>query len=90
MGSKSTEKYERSRQKVANFINANSSKEIIFTSGATESLNLLAHSLGNDINSGDEILISEMEHHSNIIPWQQLAKELVQKFNSSLSHPMVN
>ena len=74
LGSKSTEKYERSRQKVANFINANSSKEIIFTSGATESLNLLAHSLGMNFSSGDEILISEMEHHSNIIPWQQLAK----------------
>ena len=74
LGSKSTEKYEKSRQKVANFINANSSKEIIFTSGATESLNLLAHSLGINFSSGDEILISEMEHHSNIIPWQQLAK----------------
>ena len=74
LGSISTEKYERARNKVANFIGANSSKEIIFTSGATESLNLLAHSLGMNLNSKDEILISEMEHHSNIIPWQQLSK----------------
>jgi len=74
LGAKATEKYEGARKKISAFIGANSSKEIIFTSGATESLNLLAYSLGNDINSGDEILISEMEHHSNIIPWQQLAK----------------
>jgi len=74
LGAKATEKYEGARKKISAFIGANSSKEIIFTSGATESLNLLAYSLGNDINPGDEILISEMEHHSNIIPWQQLAK----------------
>ena len=74
LGSISTEKYEKARNKVANFIGANSSKEIIFTSGATESLNLLAYSLGMNLNSKDEILISEMEHHSNIIPWQQLSK----------------
>ena len=74
LGAKATEEYEGARKKISGFIGANSHKEIIFTSGATESLNLLAHSLGNDINPGDEILISEMEHHSNIIPWQQLAK----------------
>jgi len=74
LGAKATEKYEGARKKISSFIGANSSKEIIFTSGATESLNLLAYSLGNDIHPGDEILISEMEHHSNIIPWQQLAK----------------
>ena len=74
LGAKATEKYEGARKKISAFIGANSSNEIIFTSGATESLNLLAYSLGNDINPGDEILISEMEHHSNIIPWQQLAK----------------
>ena len=74
LGSISTEKYEKARNKVANFIGANSSKEIIFTSGATESINLLAYSLGMNLNSKDEILISEMEHHSNIIPWQQLSK----------------
>ena len=74
LGAKATEKYEGARKKISAFIGVNSSKEIIFTSGATESLNLLAYSLGNDIHPGDEILISEMEHHSNIIPWQQLAK----------------
>ncbi len=74
LGAKATEEYEKSRKKIANFIGADSEKEIIFTSGATESLNLLAYSLSSDLNPEDEILISEMEHHSNIIPWQQLAK----------------
>jgi cysteine desulfurase/selenocysteine lyase len=73
LGSEATERFENSRKKVANFINANS-KEIIFTSGTTESINLLARSLGNTLKSGDEILISEMEHHSNIVPWQLAAK----------------
>ena len=74
LGTEATEKYEDSRKKIANFIGAHSEKEIIFTSGATESLNLLAYSLSSDLGPEDEILISEMEHHSNIIPWQQLAK----------------
>tara|TARA_B100000809_G_scaffold71516_1_gene69102 strand:- start:2161 stop:3357 length:1197 start_codon:yes stop_codon:yes gene_type:complete len=73
LGSEATERFETSRKKVANFIGAHS-KEIIFTSGTTESINLLAHSLGNILKSGDEILISEMEHHSNIVPWQMAAK----------------
>ena len=75
LGAKATEKYEGARKKISAFIGANSSNEIIFTSGATESLNLLAYSLGNDINPGDEILISEMEHHSNIVPWQMLCEK---------------
>ena len=74
LGTEATEKYEDSRKKIANFIGADSEKEIIFTSGATESLNLLAYSLSSDLCPEDEILISEMEHHSNIIPWQRLAK----------------
>ena len=74
LGTEATEKYEDSRKKIANFIGAHSEKEIIFTSGATESLNLLAYSLSSDLGPEDEILISEMEHHSNIIPWQRLAK----------------
>jgi len=74
LGSESTERFENSRTKVADFINSNSAKEIIFTSGTTESINLLARSLGNILNSGDEILISEMEHHSNIVPWQLTAE----------------
>ena len=73
LGSEATERFETSRKKVANFIGAHS-KEIIFTSGTTESINLLAHSLGNILKPGDEILISEMEHHSNIVPWQMAAK----------------
>lgn len=74
LGSESTELYESSRELVAKFINANSSKEIIFTSGATASINLLAYSIGSQLKEGDEILISHMEHHANIVPWQQLVK----------------
>ena len=65
--------YDQARDIVADFINANAS-EIIFTSGTTASINLVAQSMGDsNINSGDEILITQMEHHSNLIPWQQLA-----------------
>ena len=74
LGSESTERFENSRTKVADFINSNSAKEIIFTSGTTESINLLARSVGNTLRPGDEILISEMEHHSNIVPWQLTAE----------------
>lgn len=65
--------YDQSRGVVADFINADI-KEIIFTSGATASINLVAQSWGeSNINSSDEILITQMEHHSNLVPWQQLA-----------------
>ena len=74
LGSESTERFENSRTKVADFINSNSAKEIIFTSGTTEAINLLARSLGDTLKPGDEILISEMEHHSNIVPWQLAAQ----------------
>jgi cysteine desulfurase/selenocysteine lyase len=74
LGNKSTKLYEDARKKVSVFINAYSEKEIIFTSGATESLNLLAYSLSKKLQKDDEILISEMEHHSNIVPWQLIAK----------------
>ncbi|MEC9050045.1 MAG: aminotransferase class V-fold PLP-dependent enzyme, partial [Candidatus Neomarinimicrobiota bacterium] len=74
LGSKATERFENSRKKVAKYIGANYEKEIVFTSGTTESINLLAHSIGNTLKSGDEILISEMEHHSNIVPWQMTAQ----------------
>ena len=71
-----TDKYENSRNKIAKFLNANSSKEIIFTRGATEGINLVASSLADEIiRSEDEIIISTFEHHSNIIPWQILAKK---------------
>ena len=75
LGSVATERYENSRKKVSSFIGANSDKEIIFTSGTTESINLLAHTLTDKLKPGDEILLSEMEHHSNLVPWQ-LAAEL--------------
>jgi len=74
LGSEATERFENSRKKVAKFIGANSEKEIVFTSGTTESINLLARSIGNTLKPGDEILISEMEHHSNIVPWQMTAQ----------------
>ena len=74
LGSEATERFETSRKKVASFIKAPTEKEIVFTSGTTESINLLARSLGNTLKPGDEILISEMEHHSNIVPWQMAAQ----------------
>ena len=73
---KATKAYEDAREKVAKFIGAKSSKEIIFTRNTSESLNLVAMTYGNMvINEGDEIVISILEHHSNLIPWQRLAKE---------------
>lgn len=72
---RATEAYETSREKVRKFINAKSSKEIIFTKNATESLNLIANSYGmNFIDEGDEIVILISEHHSNLIPWQIVAR----------------
>ena len=71
-----TAEYEKSRHKLKNFINANEDREIIFTSGTTDAINLVAHSYGRKfINSGDEIILTVLEHHSNIVPWQMLAKE---------------
>lgn len=70
-----TEMYEIARQKVQNYLNARSSQEIIYTSGVTASINLVAYSFGEAyIKEGDEIIISEMEHHSNIVPWQIICK----------------
>jgi len=71
---KATEEYELAHQKVADFINAKF-EEIIFTKSTTESINLLAYSLIKTLSEGDEIVLTEMEHHSNLVPWQQLAKE---------------
>jgi len=74
LGTKATDAYEGAREKVQKFINAESTEEIIFTKGTTASLNLVAASYGRtNVQKGDEIVISYMEHHSNIIPWQQLA-----------------
>ncbi|HKP68029.1 MAG TPA: cysteine desulfurase, partial [Pyrinomonadaceae bacterium] len=71
-----TTAYEAAREKVKRFINAPDVKECIFVRGTTEGINLVAHSYGRKfINEGDEILVSQMEHHSNIIPWQMIAEE---------------
>ena len=75
LSEKMTQAYESARKTVKTFINADSDNEIIFTSGTTESINLVAFSFGEKfVNEGDEILISEMEHHSNIVPWQMLCE----------------
>ena len=73
---RSTEAYEEARQKVAALVNASSDKEIIFTRGATEAINLVAATWGRQhLGPGDEVIISHMEHHSNIVPWQMLKDE---------------
>ncbi len=74
MAEEATTAYEAVRQQVATFIHAASAKEIIFTRNTTESLNLLAYSLGARLKEGDEIVLTDMEHHSNLVPWQLLAK----------------
>lgn len=71
-----TEQYEQAREAVVQFIHARAMQEIIFTRGTTEGINLVAHSWGRkNISAGDEILLTEMEHHSNLVPWQILAEE---------------
>ncbi|BBE18804.1 cysteine desulfurase, SufS subfamily [Aquipluma nitroreducens] len=74
MADKATAAYEETREKVKNLINAESREQIIFTKGTTESINLAAFSFGEAfVREGDEIIVSEMEHHSNIVPWQLMA-----------------
>jgi cysteine desulfurase/selenocysteine lyase len=76
LGEEATAAYEGAREKVRAFINAPSSESVIFTRNTTEAINLVAYSWGRaNISEGDEILLTQMEHHSNLIPWQQLAKE---------------
>ena len=73
---RSTDKFEGARLKVKDFINASSEKEIIFVKGATEAINLVAQTYGKaNIKAGDEIIITGMEHHSNIVPWQMLCEQ---------------
>ena len=67
-----TDRYEGVRSKVARFLNAGSDQEIVFTRNVTEAINLVAHSFGSGLKAGDEVVISEMEHHANIVPWQLL------------------
>ncbi|HEX8540341.1 MAG TPA: cysteine desulfurase [Pseudomonas sp.] len=73
-GAHATQAFEDSRGKVANWLNANESGQIIFTHGATSALNLLAYGLEHEFAAGDEIAISALEHHANLLPWQQLAQ----------------
>ena len=82
-----TEKYETTREKIARFINARNREEIIFSKNATESLNLIAYSYGLDnLKNGDEVVLSIMEHHSNLVPWQYVTK----KTNSKLKFMYIN
>ena len=77
-----TEAYESTRQKIAKFINAKHPEEIIFSKNATESLNLIAYSYGMDnLKKDDEVVISIMEHHSNLVPWQKITKATESKLN---------
>ncbi len=77
LGERATMLYEEARQKIADFINAPAARQIVFTRGTTESINLVAASWGEAfIKEGDEIIVSEMEHHSNLIPWQLLAQKV--------------
>ena len=75
LSEQASDAYENARKTVKDFINAKSVSEIVFTSGTTEAINLVANSFGNKfISEGDEIIVSEMEHHSNIVPWQFLCE----------------
>ena len=76
LSQRSTDTYEEARETVARFINAPSDKNIVFTSSVTESINLVANTWGEKyLNAGDEIIISEMEHHANIVPWYMVCKK---------------
>lgn len=74
LSQQATQLHEEARERVRQFINARSIEEIVFTRGTTESLNLIASSLGESFREGDEIIVSELEHHSNIVPWQFLVE----------------
>ena len=74
LSAQATEEYEKARQSIADFIGAENQREIIFTKGTTDGINTVAFSLGETLKPGDEILISAMEHHSNIVPWQMLCE----------------
>jgi cysteine desulfurase / selenocysteine lyase len=75
LSNRSTESMEECRNIIRNFINADSSQEIIFTKGTTESINLLSNAIDYIFKEDDEIIISQLEHHSNIVPWQFLCKK---------------
>ena len=76
MSQQATDEYEGARSKVREFVNAGSDREIIFTRNTTEGVNLVAHSYGrHNVGPGDDVIVSNMEHHSNIVPWQMLCEE---------------
>lgn len=75
LAERATKEYEASREKVRHFINAASTKEILFTRGTTSGLNWVAHFAGQILEAGDQVLISIMEHHSNLIPWQEVCRQ---------------
>lgn len=76
LSQKATDAYEATRTKVKDFINASSLEEVIFTTGTTDSINLVASSYGRTfLKEGDEIIVSQMEHHANIVPWQMVAEQ---------------
>ena len=81
LSSETTTKYEDVRNKLKDFINAYSADEIIFTKGCTEGFNFLANSICKELSPGDEIILSEIEHHANIIPWQMAAEKYSLKIN---------
>jgi len=81
LGQEATEAYENSRKHVAEFIGAASEREVVFTRGTTESINLIVSSFARPrLNTGDVLLVSRMEHHSNFVPWQELAKQKNARF----------
>ncbi len=77
IGEKATKAYESAREKVSQFIGAEESRSVVFTRGTTEAINLVAYAWGrHNLKKGDEILITEMEHHSNLVPWQLVARDM--------------
>lgn len=75
LGEEATERYEAARDAVRAFIGAPSREEIVFTRGTTEGINLVAQAIGRTLEPGDEIVVTEMEHHSNLIPWQMVCRD---------------
>ena len=76
LSERATEAFEGARDKVARFLDVDDSAQIVFTRGTTEAINLVAQSWGRaHLQAGDAILLSELEHHSNLVPWQMLARE---------------
>jgi len=92
LSSETTAKYEEVRNKLKNLINAYSSDEIIFTKGCTEGFNFLANSICKNLSQGDEIILSEIEHHANIIPWQIICEKTGAeiKYLKSTEHGTIN